>query len=694
MRLKFSERNSVGPGSRATRTAKKTLYDFLGVDPGVDAQTLKRAFRKTVKEYHPDLHAGDLAASQRTKSILAAYEVLSDPEQRDAYDQYLAQLCETPLPSQSRRRMICGASIAVCVSFALVSAWKFSITPTLINQVTAATQDRGRVEPAAKEPDAPQIRNVTEGAQVATDASSGAATALHAISAGDSESNIAEPETKASQLIDPGPSDDIDRVIADLDRAIQRAPEDAQAYRKRGNAWSRKGDAERALADYQQAIRINPNDPAIFHERGLMWQRKGELDKALADFDRSIRMSFSDAEVYSDRGAAWFVKGSYDRALADFNQALKINPGLATAYVRRAAVFERKGDQERVRADSEQAARLGGAGNAVAAPNTPAKKIADSPSNTGISTYSSSRTIFDQVTAATAVAERLTAATSVAILIARPEIKSISDLAGKSIAIDTAKSTYSSSIRTAIVVAGAAEVQLTESHTSALDRVINEEMPAAVLTLASPEAAEGFPEIAGFKIFRIPITPGMSPVRIQRPQPATNATAASNAASTKIANLLPKDAATDTSLRTIQELVTAATALAERTTVAVAVSQGAPPTTSNQIDSRIAILIARPEIKSMSDLTGKAIAIDDRLLELSRNIEIAMTAAGATEVRVNQPEWKPSEPVIDGAVPAAVLTLVSREAADAFPEIPGFRIFRIPLSPSPSTIENSPDRSR
>ena len=177
---------------------------------------------------------------------------------------------------------------------------------------------------------------------------------------GSSSASVSPPIKTSSQPIDPGPSDDLDRVIADLDRAIQRTPEDAQAYRDRGNAWGRKGDTDRALADYQQAIRINPNDPAIFHDRGLMWQRKGEFDKAIVDFDRAVRMSFSDPEIYSDRGAAWFEKGSYDRALADFNQALKINPALATAYVRRAGVFERKGDQERARANREQATRLGG----------------------------------------------------------------------------------------------------------------------------------------------------------------------------------------------------------------------------------------------------------------------------------------------------------------------------------------------
>jgi hypothetical protein len=116
------------------------------------------------------------------------------------------------------------------------------------------------------------------------------------------------------------------------------------------------------------------------------------------------------------------------------------------------------------------------------------------------------RTTQAQVTAATAVAERITDATAVAILMARPEIKSLSDLADRNIAIDNKQSAASGNIRIAMAAAGAAEVQLTASQTTAIDRVIDEEVPAAVLTLASPEAAEGFPEIAGFKIFRIPLS--------------------------------------------------------------------------------------------------------------------------------------------------------------------------------------------
>jgi ABC-type phosphate/phosphonate transport system substrate-binding protein len=95
----------------------------------------------------------------------------------------------------------------------------------------------------------------------------------------------------------------------------------------------------------------------------------------------------------------------------------------------------------------------------------------------------------------------------VAVLMARPEIKSISDLTGKDVAIEGPQSASGAIIRTAIAAAGAVEVQLNEGHTKAIDRLIAGEVPAAILTLASPEAAEWFPDIAGYRIFRIPLSP-------------------------------------------------------------------------------------------------------------------------------------------------------------------------------------------
>jgi len=103
----------------------------------------------------------------------------------------------------------------------------------------------------------------------------------------------------------------------------------------------------------------------------------------------------------------------------------------------------------------------------------------------------------------------------IAILMARPDIKLMSDLAGREIAIDDKRSASSGKLRTAIAAAGAADVQLSQGQTNAIHRLMFAEVPAAVLTVVSPEAAEGFPDIAGFRIFRVPLS--SRSVLIRRP---------------------------------------------------------------------------------------------------------------------------------------------------------------------------------
>jgi tetratricopeptide (TPR) repeat protein len=67
-----------------------TLYDVLGAGPDDDAESLKNAFRNAVKESHPDLHPGDPDAPLRFRQIVRANAILSDAEQRTAYDRFLA----------------------------------------------------------------------------------------------------------------------------------------------------------------------------------------------------------------------------------------------------------------------------------------------------------------------------------------------------------------------------------------------------------------------------------------------------------------------------------------------------------------------------------------------------------------------------------------------------------------------------
>ncbi len=62
-------------------------YATLYVLPSADHEVIKAAYRALAKRYHPDSYAGDkVFATQRMQDISAAFEVLGDPEKREAYD--------------------------------------------------------------------------------------------------------------------------------------------------------------------------------------------------------------------------------------------------------------------------------------------------------------------------------------------------------------------------------------------------------------------------------------------------------------------------------------------------------------------------------------------------------------------------------------------------------------------------------
>src|SRR2546427_6101320 len=63
----------------------KDYYRILGVDRNADDKTLKSAYRRLARKYHPDV-AKTKDAGERFKEINEAYEVLSDPEKRQRYD--------------------------------------------------------------------------------------------------------------------------------------------------------------------------------------------------------------------------------------------------------------------------------------------------------------------------------------------------------------------------------------------------------------------------------------------------------------------------------------------------------------------------------------------------------------------------------------------------------------------------------
>ncbi|MCL8482718.1 MULTISPECIES: hypothetical protein [Bradyrhizobium] len=163
--------------------------------------------------------------------------------------------------------------------------------------------------------------------------------------------------------------------------------------------------------------------------------------------------------------------------------------------------------------------------------------------------------------------------------------------------------------------------------------------------------------------------PMNTPARTARPEPTSPPAAGESSAKPPpaVSDVLPNPAK-------VQSEVTVAAELAERMT-ALRVPEVPADT------HLVAVLMARPNVRALADLSGKVIAIDERYAKSNAKITAAMNAAGASEVLLLEGQATAITRLTNGEVSAAVVALASPEAAEAFPKIAGFRLFSVMLTP-------------
>jgi tetratricopeptide (TPR) repeat protein len=164
-----------------------------------------------------------------------------------------------------------------------------------------------------------------------------------------------------SSAIEKYKRQDYQGALADINRAIQIDPKNAQAYDVRGVfKASELQDTQGALADYNRSIQLDPNYVGAYINRGNLKDDKlQDTQGALADYNRAIQIE-PNANVYYNRSILKYNKlQDFQGALADLNRAIQIEPNFGEAYSSRGLLkYEKLKDRAGAIADMERAAKI------------------------------------------------------------------------------------------------------------------------------------------------------------------------------------------------------------------------------------------------------------------------------------------------------------------------------------------------
>jgi len=254
-----------------------TLYDLLGALPDDDADGLRAAFRKAAKASHPDVNPGNPEAAQRFRRIVRANAILSDEQQRAAYDQLLevARRQQSPEPKRSNvpgaiRRLATDAIASAAVSVLLIGGYLLFRPVDGRPIASAEVTEVSRREPAQAlgQHDQP----AAAGAGVRFDVNLPEAEAP------------AKPDGAAPAAAGTG------IAPADASPALDVGPKDAKYYLERGILAYRAGDLVIALANFDLAIDMDPGLSDSYINRGIVFHRLGDLKRAFSDVAAAKRI--------------------------------------------------------------------------------------------------------------------------------------------------------------------------------------------------------------------------------------------------------------------------------------------------------------------------------------------------------------------------------------------------------------------
>ena len=125
----------------------------------------------------------------------------------------------------------------------------------------------------------------------------------------------------------PNPKVESGISIADYDKAIELAPDSADAYNNRGDAYDEMGEYGKAIADYSRAIELEPCYAAAYFNRAYAYGELDDYNKAIADYSKAIELNPTDAQAYYNRGLDYYNynQGEVQKAVDDLEKCIELS---------------------------------------------------------------------------------------------------------------------------------------------------------------------------------------------------------------------------------------------------------------------------------------------------------------------------------------------------------------------------------
>jgi tetratricopeptide (TPR) repeat protein len=140
---------------------------------------------------------------------------------------------------------------------------------------------------------------------------------------------------------------ELDKAQADLEKAQQRRPFDADVYEAMGDLFFQRGELEKAETNYKKALQVEEDFPEAMEKLGVVYGKKGELDKAIATF-KLIQSSFpvEYASTHINLAACYMLKGDAGAAKSELQKALELEPENLKALYRLTELAEKENDPD------------------------------------------------------------------------------------------------------------------------------------------------------------------------------------------------------------------------------------------------------------------------------------------------------------------------------------------------------------